>query len=79
MQSRKGSLIESCINVVIGYGISFTANALVLPLFGFNISISQNLAIGAIFTVISIVRSYIIRRYFNKLILKAAYGIEGKP
>lgn len=79
MQSRKGSLIESCINVVIGYGISFTANALVLPLFGFNISISQNLAIGAIFTVISIVRSYIIRRYFNKLILKAAYGVKGKP
>lgn len=79
MQSRKGSLIEACINVVIGYGISFTANAVVLPLYGFHISITQNLSIGAIFTVISIVRSYIIRRYFNKLILRAAYGSKGKP
>lgn len=79
MQSRKGSLIEACINVIIGYGISFTANAAVLPLFGFHISVGQNLVIGAIFTVISIVRSYVIRRYFNKLILKAAYGEKGKP
>lgn len=67
-------MIEAVINVLIGYSISFAANALILPMYGFNISMTQNLSIGAIFTVISIVRSYIIRRYFNKLILRAAYG-----
>lgn len=74
MQSRKGSLIEALINVLIGYGVSFAANMTVLPLFGFNVTLTQNLLIGLIFTVISVVRSYVVRRYFNGLIMKAAYG-----
>ena len=76
MQSRKGSLIEACINVLIGYWISFAANALILPLFGFYITFMQNLQIGAIFTVISIARGYLVRRYFNNMIHKAAYGTQ---
>ena len=51
--------------MLVGYGINFVANLLILPLFGFNVTLTQNLAIGAIFTAISIVRSYLIRRYFN--------------
>jgi hypothetical protein len=74
MQSRKGSLIEAGINVLIGYWINFIANLTILPMFGFNITLSQNLLIGLIFTVISVARSYIVRRYFNALIHKAAYG-----
>jgi hypothetical protein len=74
MQSRKGSLIEAGINVLIGYWINFIANLTILPMFGFNITLSQNLMIGLIFTVISVARSYIVRRYFNALIHKAAYG-----
>ncbi len=64
-QTRLQSLIEALLNVLVGYGINFTANLLILPLFGFNVTLTQNLAIGAIFTAISIVRSYLIRRYFN--------------
>jgi hypothetical protein len=64
-QTRLQSLIEALLNVLVGYGINFVANLLILPLFGFNVTLTQNLAIGAIFTAISIVRSYLIRRYFN--------------
>lgn len=64
-QTRLGSFIEAWINVLIGYWINFGANLLVLPLFGFNVTVTQNLGIGAIFTVISVVRSYAIRRWFN--------------
>ena len=70
MQTRRSSFIEALINVVIGYGISFTANALVLPHFGFHITVSQNLLIGLIFTIISIARSYCIRRWFNSYIVR---------
>lgn len=73
-QSRRGSFIEACVNVLIGYGISFTANALVLPLFGFNITMMQNLQIGVIFTGISVARSYLVRRYFNAKIQRMIYG-----
>lgn len=72
MQSKRSSFIEALVNVVIGYWVSFAANALVLPHFGFNITLSQNLMIGFIFTLISIVRSYCIRRWFNSYIVRLA-------
>lgn len=49
----------------IGFGINFTANMLIFPLFGFHISPGANFALGLIYTVISVVRSYCIRRWFN--------------
>lgn len=67
MQSRLQSFIESCINVAIGYGIALASQILVFPLFGINIPLSSNIAIGAIFTVISIARSYLVRRLFNRI------------
>lgn len=72
MQTRKGSFIEACINVLIGFWINFIANLLILPLIGFNISVSQNLFIGLLYTLISIARSYCIGRWFNYYIVKAA-------
>lgn len=65
MQTRIQSFVESCINVAIGYGVALTSQMLVFPIFGINIPLSSNLAIGAIFTVISIARSYAVRRIFN--------------
>lgn len=64
-QTRLGSLIEAIINVIIGFGINFGANLLILPLFGFNISLVNNFLMGLIYTVISVARSYFIRRFFN--------------
>ena len=66
MQTRTMSLIESWTNIAIGYAINFTANMLILPLFGFNISVKQNLVLGILYTLISLTRSYCIRRWFNK-------------
>ena len=67
-QSRRGSAIESAINVGIGYGVSVVANILVLPTFGMYPSLADSLAIGLVFTVISLVRSYVIRRMGNRYI-----------
>ena len=67
MQTRWQSFFESCINVAIGYGVALLSQILVFPLFGIHIPLTSNLAIGAIFTVISIARSYAVRRVFNRL------------
>jgi hypothetical protein len=64
-QTRLGSLIEAVINTCIGFSINFTANMFIFPMFGFNISPGANFALGLIYTVISVVRSYCIRRWFN--------------
>ena len=77
-QSRLSSAIEAVFNVLIGFGINFTANMLFFPLFGWHISASQNFALGAIYTVISLLRSYAIRRWFNARLHAAARRMAGE-
>lgn len=65
-QSRMGSLMESLVNVVVGFGVNFMANLTILPLLGFGtLTWQTNLLIGLIFTSISVVRSYALRRWFD--------------
>lgn len=64
-QTRRGSLLESLFNILVGYSINFTANLLIFPLFGWDISTRENLTLGVIYTGISLVRSYGLRRLFN--------------
>lgn len=64
MQSRLMSFVEASVNVLIGYLVSVLANWLVLPAFGYPVSVSDSFLIGLIFTVISLIRSYTIRRLF---------------
>ena len=71
-QTRLGSFIEACINVLIGFAINFVANMAILPLIGFHISVAQNLFIGVLYTLISVSRSYAVRRWFNARIHRAA-------
>ncbi len=65
-QTRLGSFIEACCNIAIGFSINFTANLLILPRFGFHsLTAGKAFDIGLVFTVISLCRSYILRRWFN--------------
>ena len=64
-QSRLQSFIESLCNVVIGYIVALTTQMVVFPWFGITVSLDKNVAIGLIFTVVSIIRSYLLRRLFN--------------
>jgi hypothetical protein len=66
-QSKKFSLFESLMNVAIGYFISLLSQILIFPIFGIKASIKDNILIGLCFTVISIARSYCLRRIFNKI------------
>ena len=65
MQSRWMSLVESVANVLVGYIVAVTTQYLVFPLFGLHATLSQNLVIGLIFTGVSLVRSYLLRRAFE--------------
>lgn len=64
-QTKLGSLIEALMNILIGYGVALVSQILVFPLFDIHVPLSTNLWIGAWFTAISLVRSYVIRRWFN--------------
>lgn len=70
MQSRVGSLVESVVNVGAGYLVAVILQIYLFPVFGIVISVSDNFIIAGIFTLVSIVRSYIMRRVFNWLIMR---------
>lgn len=70
-QSRLGSFVESLANVAIGYGVALVSQLLIFPLYGIAVTLSTNLYIGAWFTVISIARSYCVRRWFNARLHRA--------
>ena len=65
MQSRLGSATESVINVLVGFGLALTAQMVLFPLAGVQIPLSTHLGLSAVFTVLSLVRSYTLRRLFN--------------
>jgi hypothetical protein len=67
MQSKRNSAFEAVTNVAIGYLVSVLANVMILPLFGYNVTIGDSFAIGLAFTLVSLVRSYLLRRAFNCL------------
>lgn len=65
-QTWWGSIVEAKTNIVVGFAINWTANMLVLPLFGFSsLTASKAFGIGLVFTIISILRQLVIRRWFN--------------
>lgn len=66
-QSRTMSMLESILNISIGFSVSLAAQILILPLLGVAISLHQNVAFALIMTVISIGRSYGVRRLFERL------------
>lgn len=66
MQTRLASLIESATNIAIGYIVALASQLAVFPMFDIHVSLGDNLAIGAWFTVISLARSYAVRRWFNR-------------
>lgn len=64
-QTRRMSAVEAAANVAIGYGVAVLTQAVVFPLFGLRASVGEHFGIAAIFTAISLVRSYAVRRLFN--------------
>ena len=67
MQLKRHSALESITNVLAGYGGAIASQVLIFPWFGIHVSIRTNLWIGAWFTLISLVRSYFLRRIFTHL------------
>ena len=66
-QSRTHSALEVTLSTFIGLVVAVLTQLIVFPLFDIHIDLDTNFLIASIFTVISIIRSYLIRRLFNHL------------
>ena len=52
---------------MVGYGVAVLTQLAVFPLFGLSASLGDNLAIGGVVTVVSVVRSFTLRRLFQAI------------
>lgn len=77
-QSKLGSLIEATFNTAIGFVVALVSQIIVFPMFDIHVPIQTNLGIGAWFTLISVVRSYAIRRWFNARLHRASMALAAK-
>lgn len=75
-QSRLMSAVEAVTNVGVGFGVAVLTQALVFPLFGIHATMGEHLAIGGVFTVVSVVRSYSLRRIFEAVRVRGAAATE---
>ncbi len=66
-QPKAVSFAEAGVNVVVGYGLALLVQFIVFPVFGLQPTLAQNLKIGLIFTAVSLLRSYVLRRLFEAL------------
>lgn len=69
-QTRKHSVLETITNTSIGYIVAVASQYAIFPLFDVHIAPAEHAAMGVFFTVVSIIRSYILRRTFNTLMLR---------
>ena len=65
-QSKRQSLLESVANIAIGMGVAFAAQLIVFPALGIVVRLDQNVLITIAFTAVSLARSYVLRRLFNR-------------
>jgi len=65
MQTKTQSLIETCVSVFIGFLVAYVAQVLIFPYFDIITSPIQNLKIAGCFTMVSVIRGYLVRRGFN--------------
>ena len=78
-QTKRASLLEAGSNILIGFWVSVGANMLVLPHFKNPGAFTEAFLIGLIFTVISFVRSYLLRRLFNLFHIRTSRRSPWKP
>ncbi len=66
-QSRTASLLEAGANVLVGYLVALAAQQLIFPLFAIHTTLAQDVGIAAAFTAMSLLRSYLLRRVFERI------------
>ena len=78
MQTRLSSFIESWLNVFIGWTVGVVIQVVVFPIYGISVPLATNLKISIWFTLVSVIRSYIVRRYFNNITHRNNSKFESK-
>ena len=64
-QSKKASLMEAMTNTLVGLCIAFCMNVILYKAYHIPVTSSQTFAITMWMTLVSVIRSYVLRRLWN--------------
>jgi len=73
-QSKAMSLVEAAANVVVGYVLAIATQIVVFPWFGIETGLTEHLTIGLVFVGVSLARSYLLRRLFERIRVASRSG-----
>lgn len=73
------SLVEAAANVIVGFALAMVTQVAVFPVFDLSLSTPQALLTSAIFTVISLLRSFALRRLFEGMRTKRRARAPHQP
>lgn len=68
MQSRLVSLVEAITNTAIGFVVTMSVYPIINRICGIEMNIGQATLSTFLFTIVSVIRGYVIRRFFNNMI-----------
>ena len=66
-QSKIGSAVETTVNVGSGYLLALVTQPLIYSHFNLEITIGESAGVALVFTTLSLIRSFVVRRIFNAL------------
>ena len=66
-QSKRTSFIEAIVNTFVGFMTTLIMSPLIYWICDVKINAGQVTGVTVLFTIVSVLRNYIIRRWFNKL------------
>jgi hypothetical protein len=66
-QSRACSFFETLTSTLLGFVLSVVVQRLLFPAMGHDFGYAENMVVASIFTAVSILRGYTVRRVFNAL------------
>lgn len=65
-QSKIRSMKEAATQTAIGFGLSLVLQFILAHAYGFHASVSDNIQVTLWFTLLSLARGYVVRRWFSK-------------
>lgn len=66
-QTRTASAIETLASTAFGFGVSWAATPFILAWFGYQTTVGSSFGITAVYTALSLLRGYIVRRVFARI------------
>lgn len=76
MQTKKHSVVEITLDLLIGMIIALLAQIFILNQMGIEANLQQNIEIVLFMTAVSFIRRYITRRIFNEITRRQYHGIQ---